>query len=318
MINDRIVKDSYTTRFHTILHLEEYQHKKLLSKYDLLDYKITHETVYKEMLIENDNAQEKQETAEENRRFIRFNLNHQLFEGYHTLRPPRIAYIIPNHSKNAYECCYCVRTGIDYLIFSITIDTVEACEESGGLAMVRFTPARDEYEKMHQALHDIKPLRDTILFPTLRQIQKPEQWDEHHLLRLLNYEILTTTQKEAVHSIIKSKYTSIPTIICGPFGCGKTKTLAIAAKLIALTFHNSRILIATRANSCANLYVDLLAEYFDGIEMLDDKRSRRPKLYRHFAATRNTHWNKKTHTFTNIQDGAYKRLPLKELKRCSI
>ena len=316
-INDMIVKEKYFLRFQTLLHLEEFEHRKSLSKYDLLDYEITYKTVEKEILIENDYGDERVETAEVNRRFIRFDLNHQLFEGYRAFRPPKIAYIIPNHTKTAYEC-YCVRTAIDYLIFSITIDTIEACEESGGLAMVRFMPKRDEYEKMHYALDNIKPLRDTILFPTWRDIRTPEQWDEHHLLRLLNYEILTTTQKEAVHSIINSKYTSIPTIICGPFGCGKTKTLAIAAKLIALTFYNSGILIVTKTNTCANLYIDLLADYFDGIDMLDDRRSRKPKLYRHFAAMRNISWDKKMQPFTNIRDGAYERLPLNDLKRCSI
>ena len=282
-----------------------------------MDYKITHETVDKDLVLGNDYGQDKFETAEDNNCFIRFDLNHQLFEGYRAFRPPKIAYIIPNHTKTAYEC-YCVRTAIDYLIFSITIDTIEACEESGGLAMVRFMPKRDEYEKMHQALDDIKPLKEAILFPTWRYMPAPEQWDQDHLFSLLEYEILTTTQKEAVYSIINSKYTSIPTIICGPFGCGKTKTLAIAAKLIALTFYNSGILIVTKTNSCANLYIDLLANYFDGIDMLDDRYSRRPKLYRHFAASRNISWDKKMQPFTNIRNGAYERLPLNELKRCPI
>ena len=316
-INDRILKENYAIRFQTLLQLEEYEHKKSLIKYDLHDYEISYKTVDKEMLLDNEYGQENLETAKHNHYFIRFNLKHQLFEGYRAFRPPRIAYIIPKRTKVAYECT-CVRTGIDYLIFSITIETIETCEESGGLAMVRFMPERDEYEKMHQALDDIKPLKEAILFPTLRKIRIPRHWDEDHLLSLLSYETLTTTQKEAVYSIINSKYTSIPTIICGSFGCGKTKTLAIAAKLIALTFKNSRILVTTKTNSCANLYIDLLKEFFDGIDMLYDKRSRRPKLFRHFAITRNIFWDKKIHYFANIQDGAYKRLPLNELERCSI
>ena len=316
-INDKIVKSSYGIRFQTLLQLEEYEHRKSLIKYDLYDYEISYKTVDQEIPLENDYGQERMETAKHNHYFIRFNLKHQLFEGYRAFRPPKIAYIIPKNTKNAYEC-YCVRTGIDYLIFSVTIDTIETCERSGGLAMVRFMPERDEYEKMRQALDDMKPLKEAILFPSLRHINTPSHWDEDYLLSLLEDETLTTAQKKAVYSIINSKYTSIPTIICGPFGCGKTKTLAIAARLIALKFHNSRILIVTKTKSCANLYIDLLSEYFDGIDMLYEKRSRRPKLYRHFAATRNIHWKKKLHKFTNIRDGAYERLPLDELERCSI
>ena len=317
-INDIIVKEKYFTRFHTLLYLEEFEHKKVLSKYDLIDYKITFDTVLKQITLENGFGQEKVETAHGDSRYIKFQLKHQLFEGYRGFRPPKIAYVIPKNTESAYECS-CIHIGFDYLVFSIPLNSVQACVWNEGLAMVRFAPERDEYEKMHQALEDIKALSDSILFPTLRKVKVSDKWDEDHLLSLLRFEKLSDTQKEAVYSIINSKYISFPTIICGPFGCGKTKTLSVAAKLIVWNFPGSRILIVTKTNSCANLHVELLKRYFDTIKMLRDGKKKRPVLFRHFARKRKLlHYDRRVEDYTNINEGLYEGLPLHELEKCSI
>ena len=320
-INDMIVKEKYFTRFHTLLYLEEFEHKKVLSKYDLIDYKINVDTVHKEIIIDKGFDQERVETAQNNCRLIKFQLRHQLFEGYRGFRPPNIAYIIPKNTKTAYECS-CIHIGFDYLVFPITMDAIRACEWNEGLAMVRFAPERDEYEKMHQALDRLEvmeALSEAILFPTLRPIRVSDQWDEDHLLNLVRFETFSIRQQEAILSIINPKYVSFPTIICGPFGCGKTKILSVAAKLIARNFHGSRILIVAKTNSCANLHVELLKRDFDTIGMLREKESKKHILFRHFARKRKLlHYDRSVKDYTNFHEGLYEVLPLHELEKCSI
>ena len=318
--NDQINKQTYRSRFHTLLYLEEFEHKRCLMKYDLPDQKITFHNVDKQISIENDYGKNYLRTAFGDSRFITFKLNHRLFEGYRSFRPPKIVYIIPNSTKKAYEFSV-YHTGADYVIVSITTELIKACQCSGGLALVRFMPERDYYVRMHEALDAFNL---SVLFPVHKCIEKPLYWDEDHLLGLLDYEQLTVQQKIAVYSIIDSKYQNFPTIICGPFGCGKTKTLSVAAKLIAQAFYRARILIVTTTNSSANLYIELLRCYFDTLTMLREKQGNRRIMYRHFTMTQKVHLNKEVNDFANIEyvgegpDQVYKRINFFNLKQCTI
>ena len=47
----------------------------------------------------------------------------------------------------------------------------------------------------------------------------------------------------------------IPTLVLGPFGVGKTRTLCESIKLITWNFPDTHILVCTHSNSAANLYV---------------------------------------------------------------
>ena len=153
-------------------------------------------------------------TALGDSQFITFKLNQRLFEGYRSFRPPKLVYIIPNGTKKAFEFKI-FYTGSDYVIVSITTDLIEACKCSDGLALVRFTPEREDYVKMHDAL-------DAVSFPVLfprelgmqqhpvhRAIQVPRYWDIDHLLGRLQYEnTLSEQQNIAVYSIINPKFRS--------------------------------------------------------------------------------------------------------------
>ena len=50
----------------------------------------------------------------------------------------------------------------------------------------------------------------------------------------------------------------IPSLVLGPFGCGKTRTLSECVKLLALFAPEMHILICTHSNGAANLYVERL------------------------------------------------------------
>ena len=313
--NDQINKQTYRSRFHILLYLEEFEHKRSLMKYDLPDQNITFHNVDKQISIENDYGKNYLRTALGDSRFITFKLNHRLFEGYRSFRPPKIVYIIPNSTKKAYEFSV-YHTGADYVIVSITTELIKACQCSGGLALVRFTPEREDYAKMHEALEAISL---PLLFPVHRITQVSRYWDIDHLLGRLDYETsLSEQQKVAVYSIIDSNFQTFPTIICGPFGCGKTRTLAVAAKLITGAFYESNVLIVSKTNSSANLYIELLQNNFDTITMLREKRGNKKIMFRHFSMSRGIHLDKGVTEFANIEDGVYKRIRFFELKKCSI
>ena len=319
-----LTAECYKERFHSLLHLEEYEHRKRLVKYDLTDYKVTFETAVKEVsysYIEGD----KFKAAPDNFRFITFKLKYNLFEGYRSYKPPTNAFVIPNDTHTAYECSH-LHTGLDFMHFQISETAVAVCEKSGGLALVRFMPDRDEYVRMHEALDKIDPC---VMFPKLKKVSIRSTWDEKSILAKAEKEKLSESQKVAINSIINTKFQTFPTLICGPFGCGKTRTLAIAARLVALNYHGSRVLIVTRNNSCANLCIEEISRgnEFDSISSYRDKMTQNPGsihpiLFRHFAKATNLGRNKKVIEFTqfNYEKGAKmsKMLKSEELLICGI
>ena len=322
-MKSEITKENFAKRFHILLYIEEYQQKKSLMKYDLCNETISFDNVTRQITIELGNGREIVETAKGNFRFIRFELKHRLFEGYRSFRPPRAAYIIPNGTNRAFKCTS-VNTASEYIILKITTNLITECQRNRSNALVRFTPDRDDYVRMHEAIDNIN---FSIVFPTLRKVVIPWNYiEEDHLLGLLDSEQLSVSQKEAVFSIINLECHSFPTIICGPFGCGKTKTLSVAAKLISRAFRDSRVLIVTKTNSCANMYIELLRFYFNSISMLREGlvgKTEKKFLSRHFAKKQNVKWNKRVNSYAHIDnqgypDETYIPFSLYDLQLCSI
>ena len=322
-MKSEITKENFAKRFHILLYIEEYQQKKSLMKYDLCNETISFDNVMRQVTIELGNGREIVETAKGNFRFIRFELKHRLFEGYRSFRPPRAAYIIPNGTNRAFKCTS-VNTASEYIILKITTNLITECQRNRSNALVRFTPDRDDYVRMHEAIDNIN---FSIVFPTLRKVVIPWNYiEEDHLLGLLDSEQLSVSQKEAVFSIINLECHSFPTIVCGPFGCGKTKTLSVAARLISRAFRDSRVLIVTKTNSCANMYIELLRFYFNSISMLREGlvgKTEKKFLSRHFAKKQNVKWNKRVNSYAHIDnqgypDEIYIPFSLYDLKMCSI
>ena len=326
-MDTQLTADTYKQRFHELLFLEEYEHRKRLVKYDLQDYDVTFDTATKQISYSTPGSQ-RMKTAPQNLRYITFKLKYSLFEGYRSYKPPTQAFLIPNGTNTAYECSYFV-TGVDLMHFLVTEAAVAACEETGGKALVRFTSERDEYVRMHDALDKINP---RVMFPVHKKIPIRGTWEERAILEKVEKENLSASQKEAIYSIVDTEYQTFPTIVCGPFGCGKTRTLAIAARLIALNFHGAKVLVVTKNNSCANLFIQLLSEsrQFDSIvsyrnKILTDIANVRPILYRHFArsakiASDKTHKSilEYTQYRTEGDTPIYKILNAEELLICSV
>ena len=51
--------------------------------------------------------------------------------------------------------------------------------------------------------------------------------------------------------------------MCGPFGCGKTRTLRECIVLMLLNQPSAKMLICTHSNSAADLYVEDISKEWD-------------------------------------------------------
>ena len=67
---------------------------------------------------------------------------------------------------------------------------------------------------------------------------------------------------------LPSPIPQIPTLVCGPFGCGKTRTLRECIKLLLQFSAGTKILLATQSNSAADLYVQDLDKELNGRSIL--------------------------------------------------
>ena len=118
------------------------------------------------------------------------------------------------------------------------------------MLQVQFQLNRLHLCEMHNAVDSLRTL--DLVFPGLCSI--PElpplsqwQWKEEI------GEKTNENQKEAIIRVAAMPGTALPPVlIVGPFGTGKTYTLAQAAKQV-LQEPNTRILICTQSNRCVNI-----------------------------------------------------------------
>lgn len=123
---------------------------------------------------------------------------------------------------------------------------------------MQFQLNRIPFCEWHQAVDCISNYR--IIFPDLLQVPELPETDENKWTE--DDSKLNEKQKEAVVAITLPRDTPLPPVlIIGPFGTGKTYTLAQAIKHI-LKEPDSKILICTHSNSAADLYIkDYLHSY---------------------------------------------------------
>ncbi|KAF8320844.1 P-loop containing nucleoside triphosphate hydrolase protein [Clavulina sp. PMI_390] len=127
---------------------------------------------------------------------------------------------------------------------------------------VRFTLNRSSLRRMHQALA-VAWNPERILFPSERDIEFSTAPTEEEIsdVRLVNrYLESNPSQKLAVTSILNQPPGSIPFIIFGPPGTGKTVVAVEAIRQILMQDPNARILAAAPSNSAADLLADRLKQ----------------------------------------------------------
>lgn len=152
-------------------------------------------------------------------------------------------------------------------------------------ADIQFQLNRLSYCEWHHAIDKIADFRlifpETYMEPSIPWTPK-KQWSDTLDPKL------NSKQKEAVVAITTPTNIPLPPILLiGPFGTGKTYTLAQAIKQL-LRQPEAKILICTHSNSAADLYIkDYLHPWVED-EGMDDAKPLRVYYHKRWVATVNT------------------------------
>ena len=133
--------------------------------------------------------------------------------------------------------------------------------ESNVKMHVQFVMNRLPFCEWRRAIDSLTDTR--LVFPDPRLapgIQSKYEWSSDWTATLDNCQ-LNDRQKEAVAVMMAPAKESLPPVlILGPFGTGKTSTIAQALRILLVNDKNTRVILCTHSNSAADLYVK---EFFD-------------------------------------------------------
>ena len=287
---DAVLKEELTYRnykrfFEMLLYLEEFECRSIFLSYDLKDQQINSRVVC-DKYEKYDRGRGGTEFAEKGFCFIKFEMCGSLFEGFHFLRSPNVALIKPKAPQNYVYYCPSVEIGHDYIWIALSDELVAECELYGGTADIRFKESSIDFHfsMMHQALQLIDP---RALFPCTRaktaalRIQYAHSciWEKSNL---------TKSQQHAIVSALNDSYQDVPTIISGPFGCGKSWTLCHLAYLLATQPVPVRVLICCKNNYPADKYIEDIhtLSLQHGVKLDTGNSAGITMLYRFYPPTR--------------------------------
>uniref|UniRef100_A0A674BW50 Probable helicase with zinc finger domain n=1 Tax=Salmo trutta TaxID=8032 RepID=A0A674BW50_SALTR len=272
VLDKTLTRDNYQARLHDLLYIEEIAQYKEVSKFNI---KVNLQLVTSFMLTGISGGAK---YAQNGQLFARFKLTETLSEdtlaGRLVMTKVNSVLLLPlarqewcsqppGVKERVYEACIEEKTK-DYIFLRICKD---CCEELGLIpdrelqVELQFQLNRLPLCEMHYALDRIKDngilFPDASLTPTIPWSPN-RQWDEQLDPRL------NAKQKEAILAITTPLTIPLPPVlIIGPYGTGKTFTLAQAVKHI-LRQDDSRVLICTHSNSAADLYIkDYLHPYVE-------------------------------------------------------
>ncbi|KAI4903994.1 hypothetical protein NFI96_024214, partial [Prochilodus magdalenae] len=273
VLDKSLNRENYQSRLHDLLYIEEIAQYKEVSKFNI---KVNLQLVSSFMLTGISGGAK---YAQNGQLFARFKLTETLSEdtlaGRLVMTKVNSVLLLPvsrervgqgqptSSKERVYEALIEEKTK-DYIFLRICKD---CCEELS-LAPDRELQVELQFQlnrlplcEMHYALDR---LRDNgILFPDIGLTptipwSPNRQWDEQLDPRL------NAKQKEAILAITTPLSINLPPVlIIGPYGTGKTFTLAQAVKHI-LKQPDTRVLICTHSNSAADLYIkDYLHPYVE-------------------------------------------------------
>uniref|UniRef100_A0A8C9A8D1 Probable helicase with zinc finger domain n=1 Tax=Prolemur simus TaxID=1328070 RepID=A0A8C9A8D1_PROSS len=272
VLDKSLTKTNYQSRLHDLLYIEEIAQYKEVSKFNL---KVQLQILASFMLTGVSGGAK---YAQNGQLFGRFKLTETLSEdtlaGRLVMTKVNAVYLLPvpkeklvqtqGTKEKVYEATIEEKTK-EYIFLRISR---ECCEELNlrpdcdTQVELQFQLNRLPLCEMHYALDRIKD--NGVLFPDISMTptipwSPNRQWDEQLDPRL------NAKQKEAVLAITTPLSIQLPPVlIIGPYGTGKTFTLAQAVKHILQQQETSRILICTHSNSAADLYIkDYLHPYVE-------------------------------------------------------
>uniref|UniRef100_A0A4W4ED25 Probable helicase with zinc finger domain n=1 Tax=Electrophorus electricus TaxID=8005 RepID=A0A4W4ED25_ELEEL len=272
VLDKTLTRDNYQARLHDLLYIEEIAQYKEVSKFNI---KVNLQLVSSFMLTGISGGAK---YAQNGQLFARFKLTETLSEdtlaGRLVMTKVNSVLLLPagmgvglahpaSSKERVYEALIEEKTK-DYIFLRICKD---CCDE---LSLVPDRELQVELQfqlnrlplcEMHYALDRLRD--NSILFPDVSLTptipwSPNRQWDEQLDPRL------NTKQKEAILAITTPLSINLPPVlIIGPYGTGKTFTLAQAVKHI-LKQPDTRVLICTHSNSAADLYIkDYLHPYVE-------------------------------------------------------
>uniref|UniRef100_A0A452DPG3 Probable helicase with zinc finger domain n=1 Tax=Capra hircus TaxID=9925 RepID=A0A452DPG3_CAPHI len=271
VLDKSLTKTNYQSRLHDLLYIEEIAQYKEVSKFNL---KVQLQILASFMLTGVSGGAK---YAQNGQLFGRFKLTETLSEdtlaGRLVMTKVNAVYLLPvpkeklvqtqGTKEKVYEATIEEKTK-EYIFLRISR---ECCEELNlrpdydTQVELQFQLNRLPLCEMHYALDRVKD--NGVLFPDIAMApaipwSPNRQWDEQLDPRL------NAKQKEAVLAITTPLSIQLPPVlIIGPYGTGKTFTLAQAVKHI-LQQQETRILICTHSNSAADLYIkDYLHPYVE-------------------------------------------------------
>ncbi|XP_013914314.1 PREDICTED: probable helicase with zinc finger domain [Thamnophis sirtalis] len=271
VLDKSLTKSNYQSRLHDLLYIEEIAQYKEVSKFNI---KVQLQIVASFMLTGVSGGAK---YAQNGQLFGRFKLTETLSEdtlaGRLVMTKVNAVYLLPitkeksglsqGTKEKVYEAIIEEKTK-EYIFLRISRDCCEELNLRADCEMqveLQFQLNRLPLCEMHYALDRIKD--NGILFPDVSMTptipwSPNRQWDEQLDPRL------NAKQKEAVLAITTPLSIHLPPVlIIGPYGTGKTFTLAQAVKQI-LQQEDTRILICTHSNSAADLYIkDYLHPYVE-------------------------------------------------------
>ncbi|XP_061249062.1 probable helicase with zinc finger domain isoform X3 [Bos javanicus] len=272
VLDKSLTKTNYQSRLHDLLYIEEIAQYKEVSKFNL---KVQLQILASFMLTGVSGGAK---YAQNGQLFGRFKLTETLSEdtlaGRLVMTKVNAVYLLPvpkeklvqtqGTKEKVYEATIEEKTK-EYIFLRISR---ECCEELNlrpdydTQVELQFQLNRLPLCEMHYALDRVKD--NGVLFPDITMAptipwSPNRQWDEQLDPRL------NAKQKEAVLAITTPLSIQLPPVlIIGPYGTGKTFTLAQAVKHILQQQETSRILICTHSNSAADLYIkDYLHPYVE-------------------------------------------------------
>ncbi|XP_069511137.1 probable helicase with zinc finger domain isoform X3 [Ambystoma mexicanum] len=290
VLDKSLTKVNYQSRLHDLLYIEEIAQYKEVSKFNI---KVQLQLVASFMLTGVSGGAK---YAQNGQLFGRFKLTETLSEdtlaGRLVMTKVNAVYLLPvakeksvqsqGTKEKVYEAVIEEKTK-DYIFLRICRDCCEELKLRADREMqveLQFQLNRLPLCEMHYALDRIK--ENSFLFPDLT-LTPPIPWSPNRFRKvatwttkyLLSPEIrqwdelldprLNAKQKEAVLAITTPLSILLPPVlIIGPYGTGKTFTLAQAVKHILKQQDTSRVLICTHSNSAADLYIkDYLHPYVE-------------------------------------------------------
>lgn len=265
-LNDKkFNKHNYNIRMHELLYIEEMARYEQIGKYNLTtSLRIAHSY----LLSPNGMANSTAKYSNSGELFALLNLSRDISEdtsaGRLIMNNCITVLLAPDYSEDddcefnkidkAYEALIEDKgKNVIYLRLSAqTVSDLNLKPDQEFKAQIQFQLNRQSYCEWHHAIDKIGDTRlifpDTFLEPNI-------PWSPQRQWSNIPDSRLNLKQKEAIVAITTPLYVPLPPIlIIGPFGTGKTFTLAQAIKqLIAQPEH--RILICTHSNSAADLYI---------------------------------------------------------------